>query len=114
MVDLRRTPASTNFEDRTDDSPAQVFLTNLMAAFNPVSAYQHVHDKLIEKGIIKVPNADEMLARIDEEIRKRHATERANPPNGFTIDENGIYIPTGDATGLTPEERRVILHRQKK
>jgi hypothetical protein len=37
--------------------------------------------------------------------------ERAHPPKGFTIDDQGNYIPID--SGLTPQEQEVILNRHK-
>jgi hypothetical protein len=120
MPDLSRVKPSVNFEDRTDDTPAQKFLTSLTTLLNPVTAVRKtgatIHAELIKKGVIADPVGDDLLARIDEQIRKRHAQERANPPAGFTINEQGIYIPNDNNAGLSPKEKGAIIDwlRKKK
>jgi hypothetical protein len=84
---------SPNYEDHSADTPLQNYLHNIAVKLNPVYAARNVRAKLINEGIIKLPGTDEMLARIEEEVRKRHADERAHPPKGFTIDAQGNYIP---------------------
>lgn len=116
MVDFKRVPQSPDrIEDRTDDTPAEAFLTNLQVMFNPATAYRKtrsiIRGKLIEKGMIEVPGADKMLRRIDEEIRQRRAHGRKNPPEGFVVDDQGNFIPKEI---LTPQELKEYERMNKK
>lgn len=92
-MDLKKQKPSKNFEDRTDDTDRQKFMTTLKASLDPVAAYRNVREALIRSGMIDAPARQmEYRMKFDPAIK---------PSLGAFVDRTGGHQDF--ITGKPPE-----------